>query len=178
MPKARVILLFVRLSYASPSEYSWVDESGRSRTVHQGEGGEQGDPLMPLLFSVGGVALSLHPGEQLCACLHYMYLVCQPDRVVTLFQILSESLFTVTGAVHVGEDRRADRGRTTVVGCHPRGARFAMCLAKSWCEVPILEQITHSGHCHRVCHSCTAKPTTQASGTQWSPSCTVCRFLC
>ena len=26
------------------------------------------------------------------------------------------------GAVRVGEDRRADRGRTTVVGCHPRGA--------------------------------------------------------
>ena len=103
MPKARAILPFVRLSYASPSEYSWVDESGRSRTVHQAEGGEQGDPLMPLLFSVGiqdaleEVALSLHPGEQLCAYLDDVYLVCQPDRVVTLFEILSESLFTVAG---------------------------------------------------------------------------------
>ena len=47
----RTILPFVRLSYASSSVYSWWDENGEVRTVNQAEGGEQGDPLMHLLFS-------------------------------------------------------------------------------------------------------------------------------
>ena len=72
MPKARAILPFVRLSHASPSEYSWVDDARRSRIVHQAKGGEQRDPLMPLLFSIGiqdaleEVARSLQASN--CAC--------------------------------------------------------------------------------------------------------------
>ena len=53
MPRARALLPFVRMSYAQPSQYSWVDEEGRHRIINQAEGGEQGDPLMPLLFSIG-----------------------------------------------------------------------------------------------------------------------------
>ena len=51
MPGARQILLFVRLSHAQPSTYGWFDEDGQRRAGSQAEGGEQGDPLMPLLFS-------------------------------------------------------------------------------------------------------------------------------
>ena len=45
-------LPFVRMFYGRPSIYLWELADG---TVHhtQGEGGEQGDPLMPLLFSLG-----------------------------------------------------------------------------------------------------------------------------
>ena len=50
------ILPFVWLSYGRPSEYIWTDEAGEDRTVRQCEGGEQGDPLMTVLFSLG-----LHP---------------------------------------------------------------------------------------------------------------------
>ena len=53
MPRASAILPFVRLSYAQPSTYSWFDEEGERKVVTQAEGGEQGDPLMPLLFSKG-----------------------------------------------------------------------------------------------------------------------------
>ena len=53
MPRARALLPFVRMSYAQPSQCSWVDEEGRHRIINQAEGGEQGDPLMPLLFSIG-----------------------------------------------------------------------------------------------------------------------------
>ena len=68
MPGARQILPFVRLSYAPPSSYGWFDEEGRRRIVTQAEGGEQGDPLTPLLFSIGiqsalEVARSLERGE-------------------------------------------------------------------------------------------------------------------
>ena len=78
----RAILPFVRLSYGHPSTYSWWDQNGVRRAVSQAEGGEQGDPLMPLLFSIGiqgaldevagtldEVAGTLEAGEQLCAFL-------------------------------------------------------------------------------------------------------------
>ena len=40
---------FVRLFYSEPSAYLWEDAEGVVHTIHQGEGGEQGDPL---IFSV------------------------------------------------------------------------------------------------------------------------------
>ena len=47
------VLPFVRLFYSDPSTYVWEDEVGEPQMILQGEGGEQGDPLMPLLFSLG-----------------------------------------------------------------------------------------------------------------------------
>ena len=44
---------FVRLFYGSPSVYLWEDDMGDTHEIMQSEGGEQGDPLMPLLFSLG-----------------------------------------------------------------------------------------------------------------------------
>ena len=45
--------MLVRQFYASPSEFVWHDAAGQPHTVTQAEGGEQGDPLMPALFSLG-----------------------------------------------------------------------------------------------------------------------------
>ena len=55
---------FVRLFHSEPSAYLWEDAEGVVRTIHQGGGGEQGDPLMPLLFSVGqhGALSAIHEG--------------------------------------------------------------------------------------------------------------------
>ena len=44
---------FMRLFHGSPSTFLWEDDEGTVHHVRQGEGGEQGDPLMPLLFSLG-----------------------------------------------------------------------------------------------------------------------------
>ena len=112
MPGAREILPFVRLSYAQPSEYSWYDESGQRRTVRQAEGGEQGDPMMPLLFSIGiqgaleEVSRSLRPEERLCAFLDDVYLLCLPDRVASLYELLSDALLRMAGIrLHQGKTR-------------------------------------------------------------------------
>ena len=35
----------------SPSTFLWEDELGIVNHVQQGEGGEQGDPLMPMVFA-------------------------------------------------------------------------------------------------------------------------------
>ena len=41
---------FVRLFYSEPSAYIWEDDDGVVHTIRQGEGGEQGDKIMPLLL--------------------------------------------------------------------------------------------------------------------------------
>ena len=46
------LLPFVRTFYGQPSVFLWEDEVGDVHQIHQGEGGEQGDSLMPLLFSL------------------------------------------------------------------------------------------------------------------------------
>ena len=46
-------LPFVRMSYGGPSRYYWTDDEGVRHEINQGEGGKQGDPLMPALFALG-----------------------------------------------------------------------------------------------------------------------------
>ena len=60
----------------------WKDLDGVQHDVHQHEGGEQGDPLMPLLFSLAihnallEVKAGMRPGELLSAFLDDVYLRC------------------------------------------------------------------------------------------------------
>ena len=42
------VLPFVLQFYSEPSQYLWSDDCGVTHVVHQGEGGEQGDALMPM----------------------------------------------------------------------------------------------------------------------------------
>ena len=80
------LIPFVRQFYSSPSKFLWEDEVGETRRIQRGEGGEQGDSLMPLLFSVGRhralvqVQADLREGERLFAFLDDIYVVC-PLRV-------------------------------------------------------------------------------------------------
>ena len=53
MPDGDSILPFVLQFYGRPSTHLWEDENGTVREIQQGEGGEQGDPLMPALFALG-----------------------------------------------------------------------------------------------------------------------------
>ena len=47
------LIPFIRQFYSTPSRYLWENEVGENVDIFQGEGGEQGDPLMPMLFSLG-----------------------------------------------------------------------------------------------------------------------------
>ena len=68
---------------------------------------------MLLLFSIGlhgaleeEVASSMERGEQLCAFLDDIYVLCTPHRVVPLFKQMSESLERVAGIrLHQGKTR-------------------------------------------------------------------------
>ena len=47
------VVPLVRQFHGTPSTYWWENGEGVTHHVHQGEGGEQGDPLMPTLFALG-----------------------------------------------------------------------------------------------------------------------------
>ena len=92
-------LPFVRMFYSSPSRYLWGDQEGVVHTIDQGEGGEQGDPLMPLLFSLGqhgaleAVQRSLRDDERMLAYLDDIYIVTSPGRVGVVVTSLQEQLY-------------------------------------------------------------------------------------
>ena len=52
VPSLQGLLPFVRATCANPTSNVWEDEDGVQHRIVQAEGGEQGDPLMPLLFSL------------------------------------------------------------------------------------------------------------------------------
>ena len=90
---------FVRMFYGSPSEYLWEDSLGVVHTIPQGEGGEQGDPLMPLLFAVGqhqaleAVKGQLSDGDHLLAYLDDTFIVTQPESTGDSFRSLETELW-------------------------------------------------------------------------------------
>ena len=112
VPRASRCLPFVRLFYGQPSEYLWFDSAGQAHTVLQAEGGEQGDPLMPALYSLGQhpalqhVQTRLLPGEHLFAYLDDVYAVCEPDRARAIFDELSTALQRECGiGINLGKTR-------------------------------------------------------------------------
>ena len=88
------ILPFMRMFYGDHSTYLWEDEVGTVHHIDQGEGGEQGDVLMPLLFSLGqhaalqAVQDQLLEGERLFASLDDIYVVTTPERVGHVYTLL------------------------------------------------------------------------------------------
>ena len=90
----------------------------------RGEGGEQGDALMPLLFSLGQhkallrVQERLRRGESLMAFLDDIYVVTVPERVVEVHRMLEESLWADAGIrVHQGKTQIWNRAGEKPPGC-------------------------------------------------------------
>ena len=81
---APALIPFVRLWYGQQSTYFWWDQDGQRRTIHQGEGCEQGDALAPALYALGqhdalvAADEQLRPRECLAAFLDDVYLVTTP----------------------------------------------------------------------------------------------------
>ena len=76
------------LFYGSPSTHVREDEMGNSQDIPQGEGGEQGDPLMSFLFAFGlhraltAVRERLGPSEKVFAFFDDVYVICSFHRVL------------------------------------------------------------------------------------------------
>ena len=111
-PSLSPLVPFVRLFYGEPSEYLWEDSDGNARPVQQGEGGEQGDPLMPALFAIGlhrallATKACLPANEWLGAFLDDVYLVTTRASASAAFGSVAASLKTHAGIdVNMGKCR-------------------------------------------------------------------------
>ena len=151
LPTASAILPFVRLAYAQPSQYMWSDDEGVTHWIAQGDGGEQGDPLMPLLFTFGirdalaEVQRLLLPGERLCAFLDDVYVVCKPERARAVYDLLSRTLEEMAGIqTHLGKTRVWNRqGGDAPPGIAELGAglwsrKRLRCWALLWVQTSLL----------------------------------------
>ena len=94
--------------------YLWEDSVGVVHHVDQGEGGEQGDVMMPLLLSLGqhaalqAVQGRLVAGERLMAFLDDVYVATPtPDRVGSIYTTLDVDLYRHARI-------RINRGKTQV----------------------------------------------------------------
>ena len=63
VPGLQKLLPFVRKAYSQPSRYAWEDREDERHWIWQHESGEQGDPLMPLLFSLAFLEVRRHLRE-------------------------------------------------------------------------------------------------------------------
>ena len=153
MPGGLEVLPFVRMFHRSPSRFLWEDVN----YIPQGEGGEQGDPLTPLLFRLGqhseqgdpltpllfrlgqhralvSVAGELRRGEHLFAFHDDLYVTAQPDRVVDIHQKLAVHLWNDAKiTLHKGKTVIWNRGGVHARGCHvvEVAARFAQTQPQS-----------------------------------------------
>ena len=107
---------FLSQFYSSASTYIWEGDFGVTHKIIQGEGGAQGDPLMPALFAVGQhralVAMKdrLLPHEHLLAFLDDIYIVL--ERVVIIHTQLRVQLWHhARMQKHQGKTRVWNRAR-------------------------------------------------------------------
>ena len=111
-------LPFVLQFYGNRSSYLWEDDPGETHEIMQSEGGEQGDPLMPMLYALGqhqalrSVQSQLLQDERLLAFHDDIYVVSQPERTVEIRDILREDLWDYSRIqIHAGKTRIWNRGR-------------------------------------------------------------------
>ena len=108
----RALIPFVRTAYAQPTSYEWEDQHGSRHQIWQHEGGEQGDPSLPLLFclavhnSLTAIQDQLRPGEYVFAFLDDIYVVSLPERTRAIFNLVAEKLGEGAGVeLHAGKTR-------------------------------------------------------------------------
>ena len=99
-PGLQPLLPYARQFYGAPSVYTWVDGNATSHEIAQGEGGEQGDPLMPALHAIAQqpalheVQAALREGEAIFAYLDDTYIVAAPERVKELYECYRAALWS------------------------------------------------------------------------------------
>ena len=119
-PALEPLLPFARQFYGCPSVYTWLDDDGREHDIVQGEGGEQGDPLMPALYCVAqhaalaDVAAGLRDGEAVFAFLDDAYVVSRPERTGAVHRALQDYEVSRGGG---GRQGVGNKGRFWGIAC-------------------------------------------------------------
>ena len=111
-PTLQALLPLVRSLYSTASTFLWVDDAGVAHEIRQGEGGEQGDPLMSALYALGQhealrqATAELQAGEHLFAFLDDLYLLVSKARVAAAYSTLATGVAEHAGVQsHLGQLR-------------------------------------------------------------------------
>ena len=126
-------LPFVRQFYGTPSQHLWEDDDGSVHIIHQGEGGEQGDPLMPMLFELGkhqalrSVQHFLRSDERLFAHLDDIYVVCCPERVFVIQARIEVDLWEFADPSSFGQDSGLEQRRALSSRMHSVASSSTSC---------------------------------------------------
>ena len=109
--------------FSSPSTHLWEDEWGVTQHIAQREGGDQGDPLKPMLFALGQhqalveAQARLSGDEKLFAFLDDIYITSSPGRVLEVHTIIQEELWNHANIhFHHGKTRVWNRGGVELEG--------------------------------------------------------------
>ena len=112
LPLSRDMLPFILLFYGDISTFLLEMENGETWDIHQGEGCEQGDSLMPLLFALGldaaikEASQELQEDELVFAFLDDVYLLVHRDRAYRMYLRFTEMIATQAGVQsHLGKTR-------------------------------------------------------------------------
>ena len=134
------------------SEYLWEMDNGEVHRIPQGEGGEQGDPMMPLLYSLGqhgaleAVNDRLTRGERLLAFLDDTFIVAPiAAEAGPAYGHVREALMNHCGIhIHVGKTKTWNRAgnRPAICDMLERIAQRVNPRAKVWrgSQVPTADQ--------------------------------------
>ena len=175
----RGLLPFARQFYGRQSECLWYDGQGAAHSIVQGEGGEQGDPLMPALFALAqhpaleAVQASLQPDEVLFAFLDDIYVVSHPDRTQPIFARLQTALQDLAGIqLHQGKTRiwnAAGEEPTNLAALQGVDSPDPIWVG-NWALPPATQGLTvlgayirHALHSKRQLHDALLEPNLQAS---------------
>ena len=145
------VLPFVRMFYGTPSEYLWEDDDGEVHKIAQGEGGEQGDPMMPLLYSLGqhraleAIDREMGANQHLMAFLDDIFFVTMPREVGEVYAVVQEKLWIHSCIrVHVGKTKVWNRAGIRPLACDmlERIARVQHPSATVWrgSDIPTADQ--------------------------------------
>ena len=117
-------LPFVRQFYGRPSKYFWEDDFGTTHEILQGEGGEEGDPLMPALFALGqhralvAAQSAMHPSAKLMAFQDDVYVVSSPPQVAACYTHLERELWAHAGIrINLGKTQIFNRAGALPPDC-------------------------------------------------------------
>ncbi len=109
-PELRELLPLVSALYGSQSRFIWYNSAGEQRVIEQGEGGEQGCPLMPALYALAQhdalveASGELLPDEKIFSFLDDLYLVTCKARAYEAFLELSSRVEAHAGVQsHLGK---------------------------------------------------------------------------
>ena len=124
LPSGGRLLPFVRMFCGQPSVFLWEDETGEVHHIQQGEGGEQGDPLMPLLTLSPSACSSFADFTFPSLCPH----ACA-DVAVHLILVVTIGL-RVLWQGFLGKG--VSRWRVQLPGCHGPGHGLAPSSCIGW----------------------------------------------